>query len=107
LDPIRLLVNTIAGLAIAFYYLGIIYLGYPREKPNIPLDAMAFLTGTITGIGGTLATYFGAVIGLNTANNTLNKAQAGDKAKEVTRLSRLQLCAAWSYVLSLVVALIL
>jgi hypothetical protein len=139
LDPktrfsIRNLTLFVSGLAIVLYYLGIIFLGLPRWQALATPDAAKYVSGAVTVIGATLATYFGGVVGLNRVNATIRggnpaaqapaaqapAAQAGAApaaaapaaaapaaAAPVPELSGLQIIAAWAYILSLVLALLI
>jgi hypothetical protein len=98
-DPIRHLVNVIGAAAILVYYAGILYLGF--AKPNA--DALKYASAAVTGIGGTLATFFGGVVGLGRVHTTLSRANL-NAAPQVTELTWLQILAAWAYILSLFLA---
>ena len=107
MEPVQLLINVAATLAIVFYFGGILYLGIPSWNAGANADALKYVSGAVTGIGGTLATFFGAVVGLNRANTTLRKANIAGGPGKVTTLTTLQLTAAWVYFGSLGVAFVL
>ena len=92
---VRHLLIAVSTIAIAAYYAAIWYVwqhaGSSRD--------LSFPGGFITLIGGTLATHFGAVFGLNRANQRQGAAK--------TDLGTLESIAAWSYLLSLLLAVLL
>lgn len=95
------LIIGISVISIICYYTGIILVGAPPEwRPKLHENAVPVISGLVTAIGGTLAAHVGAVVGLTRAHGT-------HPSSLVTQVSRLQLAAAWAYVLSLVLALIM
>ena len=92
---VRQLLIVVSSIAILAYYAAIWYVwqhaGSTRD--------LAYPSGFITLIGGTLATHFGAVFGLNRANQ-----KAGAPK---TALGTLESVAAWAYLVSLILAVIL
>lgn len=103
-DPVQALINFASTLAIAFYYGGILALGVDDWRGSLNPEAIPYISGVVTGIGGTLATFFGAIVGLNRANAHLQNVAGAGAQLQVTDLSRLQIAAAWAYFLSLALA---
>lgn|SRR5262245_13914031 len=92
---IRALMIIVSCLAIGLYFAGIVYIArYPTVNST-------FVSSYVTAIAGTLATYLGAVFGLNRANS---RTPAGAPKVE---LSWLETASAWSYIASLVLAVII
>jgi hypothetical protein len=105
MDPIQALIYVASSLAIGLYYLGIIFLGVPAWHATVSAGASKYISGAVTGIRGTLATFFGAVVGLNRAHSTLQQTNVAAVAQRVTDMSNLQIAAAWAYFVSLALAL--
>lgn len=93
---VRYLLIAVSSIAIAAYYAAIWYVW--KNAGNTAVE-LAFPSGFITLIGGTLATHFGAVFGLNRANQRAGVAKA--------ELGTLESTAAWAYLASLIIAVAL
>ena len=92
---VRHLLIAVSSLAISAYYAAIWYVW---QNAGSTID-LTYPSGFITLIGGTLATHFGAVFGMNRANER----QGNPKIV----LGTLESIAAWSYLLSLTIAVVL
>ena len=92
---IRQLLIAISSIAILAFYAAIWYVwlhaGSTRD--------LTYPSGFITLIGGTLATHFGAVFGMNRVNERSGQPKA--------ELGMLESAAAWSYLAALILAVIL
>jgi hypothetical protein len=120
----ELLQRVIVISAFVAYFSAIIVLGLsktavpepqnPGEQPrtvqnqaheNSVLNPQAakYISGIVTGIGGVLATFFGAAFGLHQAKPKDN----ASRPIKIPELTRMQQAAAWMYFSSLLLALIL
>ena len=92
---IRQLLIAVSSLAIVAYYAAIWYVW----KNAAGQTDLSYPSGFVTLIGGTLATHFGAVFGMNRRNER--------DGQPKVELGILESIAAWSYLISLVMAVIL
>ena len=118
MNPLRPLVIFIVAVAALAYVGGIIYAGVVSlQSPGNP-ELPEVVTHAVTGIGGTLATHFGAIFGIS----QLSTSQPGNPpsplrveawASVLPRLkddppiiSRIQVFAAYLYLISLFVGVL-
>ena len=92
---IRQLLIAVSSIAILAFY-GAIW--YVWQHAGSTRD-LTYPSGFITLIGGTLATHFGAVFGMNRANERSGETKA--------QLGALESAAAWSYLVALILAVLL
>jgi len=116
-DPLRPLVLFILALAALAYLGGIVWAGVatlvdPSREPELP----AIVTYAITAVGGLLATHFGAVFGISQLSGGAPQAlhrfwkwvSLPVRAEGVTTtLDWMQIAAAYLYVGSLLLAVVL
>ena len=95
------LLKGISLLAIVLYFAAIIYIGMAGLNAASATKIPAVITTFVTTTAGALATFIGMVLGFRQANQ--KSAQA---ITNVTRINWFQVIAAWSYVASLVLALV-
>lgn len=113
------LLTTIGTLAIFWYFASILLVGMSdlpgkdgADKDFLTPAARQFMTVSITTISGTLATYLGLVLGFAQVREQQREGAPPPPpgpalANVAPEITRLQAVAAWAYVLSLVVALLL
>jgi len=119
------LIMYLGGIAIAWYFVCIFYVGLastsspisgnPGQPATLPSSAMAattppanfyeFMRYSITTLAGTLATFVGMVLGLRQVN-TKSVAQ-GAALPPAATLTKRQWFAMWSYIFSLLLGLFL
>src|SRR5262245_52415850 len=101
-----ILISVIGGIAILWYFICLIALGFrwPYTADSARDGFRQFMSLSLSTLSGTLATFVGLVLGIKTAE-TVN---APDRAAAVLQgeaLSWLQMVAALAYVVSLFIAL--
>lgn len=99
-DRVSILMTIVATLGIIGYFAAILYAAwftYKNIDKQPQQEIHPFITGLITVIGGTLATYFGAICGLGAQSQITGREAVND----------LQFAAALSYLFSLVLALLI
>lgn len=107
------LIAVVGFLAIGWYYACLVYLGFLAPKPPAagePAAFRQFMGTSISTLSGTLATFVGMILGVQSASANGAVSTAGmnavAQALQTTPLSWLQMIAALAYVLSLVAALV-
>lgn len=103
-----ILIALLGGSAIVWYFLCLIYLGFIQPKAPAKADGgfRPFMSLSVSTISGTLATYVGMVLGIQSAaNKTGANPVAAILQSGLTPLSYLQGIAAIAYVFSLLMAL--
>ena len=119
--PQNKLLAAIGSLAITWYFFCICYIGLiappspadpnavtkiaTSQNANQPITLPQFMSMSITTLGATLATFVGMVLGFQQTKSAA-PAAAGNPAP-VTQLSIFQIIAAWAYVASLILALVI
>jgi hypothetical protein len=100
------LITFIGGAAIIWYYLCVGYLGFVHPEP-LPNDQFRQFMGlSISTISGTLATYVGMILGVQTAaSEPKTNRLAAVVQTRTAPITLLQAIAAVAYVASLIVAL--
>ena len=102
------LIAFLGGVAILWYYICLLYLGFVQEEPPTG-DGVAFaqfMGLSLATLSGTLATYVGMVLGIKTTEKQPNPNPVAMLVQtQNTTITRLQVVAAIAYVVSLLVAL--
>jgi hypothetical protein len=102
------LILLIGSCAILWYYICLIFLGFVAPKPDPTTDEAfrQFMATSVSTLSGTLATYVGMILGVQTAARepSVNRIAAVLQTR-ATPISGLQAIAAIAYVVSLFIAL--
>lgn len=109
---LRILLLFMVALAFLCYLGGIVWTGIANFFDTVP-EVPEWVTYMVTGVGGALATHFGATFGLSQAAAQAQKTgKSQPKDTEPPQASggqeppgRLQIAAAWFYLFSLLLAL--
>jgi hypothetical protein len=104
-----LLIWILGGCAVGWYYICVIYLGFihPHPAPDVNDGFRLFVETSVSTLSGTLATYVGMILGVQTAKSEPRaNPVAAILQSRTSPLSRLQGLAAIAYVASLVMAVI-
>lgn len=115
------LLAVIGTLAILWYFVAIFCVGSWKDAEGEAAkrtglrsaEMRQFMVISITTISGTLATYLGLILGITQVRDAQLRAsgergrQAGATDDGPPQVSKLQVVAAWAYVASVVVALLL
>jgi hypothetical protein len=98
------LLTIIGFVAIAWYYICIIYVGFWDPAPEDDSGGFRhFMTLSISTLSGTMATFVGMLLGLKAV---AAEGSAAEAIKQTAPLTNLQMAAAIAYVVSLIGALI-
>jgi hypothetical protein len=102
------LIAFLGFTGIVWYYICLIYLGFihPEPTPDVAAGFREFMATSISIMSGTLATYVGMILGVQTAAKEPNaNPVAAVLQRQKTPVTRLQGIAAIAYVASLLIAL--
>jgi hypothetical protein len=102
-----LLITIIGVLAIGWYYLCLLYLAFlqPSATADDPTGFREFMALSVSTLSGTLATFVGMLLGVQTASSQTSENKVTAFLAQ-TPISKLQMAAAIAYVVSLVIALV-
>jgi hypothetical protein len=112
MKALRPLVIVLLALGALFYLAGILWAGVLSLQSNTVPELPEVVTYVITTIGGVLATNFGAVFGISVVPNGGKKAEQLNMFSLLappasrTKVDKLQIIAAYLYIVSLLLALI-